>query len=84
MNPVAPINSGEEFSFEDIDGDVPSTAGSDGLQELEPQDDDSPQDDNSRHTGSSSAFDIPHFFVTIDGPVTRKGQMLVKVCKICL
>ena len=78
MNPVAPINSGEEFSFEDIDGDVPSTASSDGLQELEPQDND------SRHTGSSSALDIPHFFVTIDGLVTRKGQTLVKVCKICL
>ena len=78
MNPVVPINSGEEFSLKDIDGDVPSTAGSDGLQELEPQDDD------SRHTGSTSALDIAHFFVTIDGPVTRKGQTLVKVCKTCL
>lgn len=73
-----PISSGEEFSFEDVDGDVPSTAGSDGLEEPESLDDD------SRHPGRNSAHDIHHFFVTIDGPVTRKGQTYVKVCKPCL
>jgi hypothetical protein len=78
VNSVKPINSGEEFSFKDIDSDIPSTAGSDSLQEQESLDDD------SHHSGPNSTHDTHHLFVTIDSPMTRNGQTYIKVCKLCL
>ena len=77
----APGSDGDVLGAPSSDGDILSTPSSVGSQELDSQGGD------SRHTAFTAALDIHHFFVTIDGPVTKKKkteETRVKVCKPCM
>ena len=79
--PSTPSSDGDILSAPGSDGDILSAPSSDGSRELDSQGGD------SHHTGLTAALDIHHFFVTIDGHVTKKKkteETHMKVYKPCM
>lgn len=75
---LEPINSGEEFSFEDIDSAIPET---DDPQVLESQGVDH---DSCHPSVDTSALDIAHFFVAVGDPEAEDDAEVLNVCKLCM
>ena len=75
---LEPINSGEEFSFKDIDSAIPET---NDLQVLELQ---GVNDDSCHPSVDTSALNIMHFFTAIGDPEAEDNAEVLNVCKLCM